>query len=263
MTRLKLWLIFVSVGLIALDHFSLLSKWRDNIAVYIQQEIHSIIYRVRTYPQLILLQKAEQSNLQEENVKLKKQIEAYSVQLKQTVNQTQSAKEIENLQQPNLYDDYKVIVGRAIIDVNYLINNKLLIDKGSDQGVALGSAVVNTFGVIGQVTLVNPNNSQVTLIVNPDFKIYLQESVTKTKMLAQGAGNDLISVKYINKNDKIKIGDILLTTGLDDVYPANMPVAKVVKVFYENNGFNSALCEPIVNFNNLQYVSILNNNENK
>ena len=262
MIRLKLWLILISVVLIAIDHYSLLSKWRDSVAIYMQQEMRSVLYRLQTYPKLVLLQQAEQSSLEAENIKLKKQVEVYSVQLKQSTNQEQNVKDLNKLQQEGLYDAYRVVVGRVIIDVNYLINSKLLVDKGLNQGVVLGSAVVNADGVIGQVSLVNPNNSQITLNTNPDFKIYLQESFTKTKMLAQGAGNNLMTVKYINKNDQIKPGDILLTTGLDDVYPANIPVAKIVKVFYENNGFNSALCQPIVNFNQLQYVSILNN-ENK
>ncbi len=262
MIRIKLWLIIIGISLIAIDHYSLLSKWRDGIAIYVQQEVHAIAYRIKTYPKLVLLQKNEQSTLQEENTKLKKQVEAYSVQLKQNTNQTQNIKELKTLQQQGLYDDYHVVIGRAIIDVNYLINNKLLVDKGLAQGVRVGSAVVNTSGVIGQISSVNTNNAQITLNTNPDFKIYLQESYTKTKMLAQGTGNNLITVRYINKNDKIKLGDILVTTGLDDIYPANIPVAKVIKVFYENNGFNSALCEPVVNFNQLQYISILNN-ENK
>jgi rod shape-determining protein MreC len=82
-------------------------------------------------------------------------------------------------------------------------------------------------------------------------------------MLAQGIGNGNIMVRYIDKQDKIKEGDILETTGLDDIYPAHIPVAKIIKVFYENNGFNSALCVPIVDFHKLQYILVLKNGNNK
>ena len=133
----------------------------------------------------------------------------------------------------------------------------MLIDVGSNKGSQIGAAVVNREGVIGQVYNVNANSSQVTLITNPEFKIYVEQSVTKSKMLAQGSGNGNIIVRYLDKNDKIQAGDILETTGLDDVYPARVPVAKVVKVFYENNGFNSALCVPVVDFHQLQYVLVL------
>ena len=63
----------------------------------------------------------------------------------------------------------------------------------------------------------------------------------------------------ISKNDTIKEGDLLVTTGLDNIYPADLPVARIIKIFYENNGFNSALCEPIVNFNILKYILVMKN----
>ena len=78
-------------------------------------------------------------------------------------------------------------------------------------------------------------------------------------MLAQGTGNNNLIVKYISKSTNIKAGDVLVTTGLDDIYPANIPVAKVIRVFYENNGFNSAICQPVVDYNNLQYIVVLKN----
>ena len=139
------------------------------------------------------------------------------------------------------------------------MNNKLLIDRGSTGGITIGDAIVNQQGVIGQVFITNSNNSQIMLITNPDFKIYVQSKDTNSKMLAQGIGNNNLIVKYINKSTNLKIGDILVTTGLDDIYPANLPVAKISKIFYENNGFNSAICQPVADYNNLQFVAVLKN----
>lgn len=260
MNRLKLWLILFSIILILLDKFSFISNIRDYTSVYMQKQINLVVYRAKSYPKLVLLQKSEQQQLQKENVQLKQQVEQYSILLKQKNNQGLDAKALEALKaKPKLYDDFHITVARAIIDVNYLINNKLLIDQGSNNGIENGNAVVNQDGVVGQISIANKANSQLMLITNPGFKIYLQNSVTKSKMLAQGIGNNNLIVKYINKNEKIQAGDILVTTGLDDVYPANIPVAKVIKIFYENNGFNSAICEPVINFNKLQYILVLKN----
>jgi rod shape-determining protein MreC len=260
MTRFKLWLILFSIALIVLDKFSFISRVRDYSAIYIQNQVSLLIYRLKSYPKLVLLQKSEQQQLQKENIQLKKQVEQYAILLKQQNNQGIDAKELEALKaQPGLYDNFHVTVARAIIDVNYLVNNKLLIDKGSNTNITDGNAVVNKDGVVGQIGITNSENSQIILVTNPDYKIYLQSSISKTKMLAQGIGNNNLLVKYISKNEKITSGDILVTTGLDDIYPANIPVARVIKVFYENNGFNSALCEPVINFNKLQYVLVLKN----
>lgn len=260
MFRLKIWLIIFSIMLILLDKFSFISKMRDTVAVFIQKQVQLFYYRATNYPSLIFLQHRKQTQLEKENQQLKEQVEQFSLLTKQQTNQKQNESELNSLKIiQQQYDRFDILIARAVIDVNYLINNKLLIDKGSINGVKMGQAVVNKDGVIGQVISVNQNSAQIILVTNQDYKIYLQNSVTKSKMLAQGAGNNTLIVKYINKNEKPSIGDILLTTGLDDIYPGNIPVAKITKVFNENNGFDSAICEPVVNFDKLQFISVLEN----
>ncbi len=260
MLRLRVWLLIAAIALILLDKFSFISKFRDIVSIYVHNHIVMFEYKIISYPKLVFLQKDTQKKLETENIQLRQQVEKDAIIIKQQNNQSTNAKEVENLNSKSaLYNNFNIIMARGVIDVNYLVNNKLLIDKGSNHGIKLGSTVVNKEGVIGQIGLVNSNNSQVILITNLDYKIYLQNQVTKSKMLASGIGNNNMQVKYINKTDKISIGDILVTTGLDDLYPANIPVARVIKVFYENNGFNSAICEPVVNFNKLQYLLVLKN----
>ena len=257
MRRFKIWLILISIGLIALDKYSLISNLRDSVVIFCQTHSAALASRIKSYPGLFLLQKSQQQQLSQQNTQLKKQVEEYSLLLKQSKNQTQDLKATNELNPNGVYDDFKLTVAKAILDVNFFVNNQLLIDQGSAKDLKIGLAIVNRDGVIGQISSVNASNSQVTLITNPEFKIYVEQSVSKSKMLAQGGGNNTIQVRYIAKNDNIKAGDILETTGLDDVYPARIPVAKVVKVFYENNGFNTAVCVPVVDFHQLQYVLVL------
>lgn len=257
MRRFKIWLILLSVGLIAIDKFSPISRIRDSIAVFLEKNTSLLLYRIQSYPQLVVLKVQQQQALASQNVQLKKQVEEYSLLLKQSRNQVKDVKLLSDLSQKGIYEDFSPVIAKAVLDVNFFVNNQLLIDQGENKNIQIGYAVVNKDGVIGQVSTVNPNSSQISLITNPEYKIYVEHSVSKSKMLAQGAGNNTIIVKYIDKNDKIKVGDILETTGLDDVYPAQIPVAKVIRVFYENNGFNSAVCVPVVDFRQLQYVSVL------
>ncbi len=259
MRKFKVWLILFSIGLILLDKYSFISNMRDSAVIFLQKQSSAILYKIENYPRLVFLQASQQKALAIQNSQLKKQVEEYSLLLKQSKNQAQDIKAINDLNPNGVYEDFRPSVAKAILDVNFFVNNLLLIDKGLDDGIKVGLAVVNREGVIGQVSNTNARNSQVMLITNPEFKIYVQHSVTKSKMLAQGGGNNTLLVRYIAKTDKIQVGDILETTGLDDVYPANIPVAKVVKVFYENNGFNSALCAPVVDFHQLQYILVLKN----
>lgn len=257
MRKFKLWLILFSIGLIVLDKYFFISNVRNSVAIFLQKQSSLLSYRIQNYPRLVFLQVDHQKELTSQNIELKKQVEEYSLLLKQSKNQAQDAKAINDLNPNGIYENFNPSVAKAILDVNFFVNNQLLIDKGVSDGIKAGFAVVNKDGVIGQVFNTNPHNSQVRLITNPDFKIYVEQSITKSKMLAQGGGDNTLTVRYIAKNDQIKVGDILETTGLDDIYPANLPVARVVKVFYENNGFNSALCVPVVNFHQLQYILVL------
>ncbi len=257
MPKFKVWLILISISLIVLDKYSFISNLRASVVIFLQKHGSSLVYRVQNYPHLLLLQSSQQQELVQQNTKLRKEVEEYSLLLKQSTNQTQELKALSTLNQPNMYEDFKPVVVRAVLDVNYFVNNQLLIDQGQNSQLQVGMAIVNKDGVVGQIATLNQNNAQVSLLTNPEFKIYVQQSISKSKMLAQGGGNNSVIVHYLAKNDTIKAGDILETTGLDDIYPAHLPVVKVRKIFYENNGFNSALCEPVVDFNHLQYLLVL------
>lgn len=253
----KLWLILLGISLIILEKYSFISTVRDTATVFLEKQISLFFYRITSYPKLVILNTTQQQQLAKQNAELKKQVQEYSVQLQQTKNKNEELKNVQDLSSRDDYSDFHQVVAKAILDVNFFVNSQMLIDIGTNRQVTVGNAIVNKEGVVGQVSSVNKTSSQLTLITSPDFKIYLQSVKSNTKMLAQGGGHNTIVVNYIDKNDKVEPGDILETTGLDDIYPANIPVAKVIKVFYENNGFNSALCAPVVNFDTLQYVLVL------
>lgn len=253
----KLWLVLLGVSLILLDKFSYLRFMRDYVTIFIEQQSSLLAYRVQSYPSLLMLNITQQQTLAKQNADLQKKVEEYSAMLQQTKNQNVELQNASTLKNDVTYNHFKQIIGKAILDVNFFVNNQVLIDIGSNKGISVGNAVVNKDGLIGQIDYVNDKNSQLMFVSNPNFKIYLQSQTTKAKMLAQGGGHNSIIVNYIDKSDNIKPGDILETTGLDDIYPMGIPVARVSKVFYENNGFNNAVCTPIVNFDQLQYVLVL------
>ncbi len=97
MTRFKFWLLIFCVVIILLDKFSFISKMRDYIAVYVQKQTSIIVYHIKNYPKLVLLQQSEQYNLESENTKLKQQVEQYSVLLKQQKNLDTDEKSLDSL----------------------------------------------------------------------------------------------------------------------------------------------------------------------
>ncbi|MEN9946293.1 MAG: hypothetical protein RLZZ293_679, partial [Pseudomonadota bacterium] len=148
MSKMKMWLILLSISLIALDRYSFIGYLRDSVVIWMQKQTGQIIYRAQNYPRLVLLQVNQQQVLANQNAQLKKQVEEYSLLLKQSKNQNQDIQAISQLNSQDLYDDFTVTVVKAILDVNFFMNNQLLIDSGTNKAINIGNAVVNKDGVI-------------------------------------------------------------------------------------------------------------------
>jgi rod shape-determining protein MreC len=110
-------------------------------------------------------------------------------------------------------------------------SRKLFIDRGSANGVLLGSPVINDTGVLGQVTRVYPLSSEITLLADKDAAIPVLNPRTQQRGAAFGSGeSDLMELRFMSANADVQPGDLLTTSGVDGVYPPGLAVATVVKV---------------------------------
>jgi rod shape-determining protein MreC len=110
-------------------------------------------------------------------------------------------------------------------------SRKVFIDRGSTQGVLLGSPVINDAGVLGQVTRVYPLSSEITLLADKDAAIPVLNPRTQQRSAAFGSGDgNLMELRFMAGNADVQPGDLLITSGVDGVYPPGLAVATVVKV---------------------------------
>ena len=110
-------------------------------------------------------------------------------------------------------------------------SRKVFIDRGSTQGVLLGSPVINDAGVLGQVTRVYPLSSEITLLADKDAAIPVLNPRTQQRSAAFGSGDgDLMELRFMAGNADVQPGDLLITSGVDGVYPPGLAVATVAKV---------------------------------
>lgn len=108
---------------------------------------------------------------------------------------------------------------------------KVIVDQGSNQGVALGSPVVNEAGVLGQVTRVYPLSAEVTLLTDKDAAIPVLNTRTQARSAAFGAAEGIgLELRFMAGNADVQVGDVLQTSGVDGVYPPGLAVARVVAV---------------------------------
>ena len=107
----------------------------------------------------------------------------------------------------------------------------ILLNKGSSNDVYQGQPIIDALGIMGQVIHVGPLSSTAMLITDASHAIPVQINRTGLRAIAYGSGKmDQLNLRYLPHNVDIKVGDLLITSGLGEIFPANFPVAIVSKV---------------------------------
>jgi rod shape-determining protein MreC len=142
----------------------------------------------------------------------------------------------ENAQLRGLKDALPPIADRwlvaEIVNVDLTtLRQRLLINRGTTNGVFAGQAVLDDAGLLGQTVHVGPWSAEVILITDPEHAIPVQIERTGLRTIAVGAGNEgSLALPYLPANADVKTGDLLISSGLGGVFPAGYPVARVVEV---------------------------------
>lgn len=141
-----------------------------------------------------------------------------------------------------------------------LFTRRIVIDKGQQNGLKAGQPVIDEIGVIGQVTRTYPWLSEVTLITDKEQTVPIQNLRNGLRAVLGGTGNDgQLELKFIPLNADFQNGDQLVTSGIDGIYPAGLPVAQVTNV--ERNAaylFARIQCKPLAGVSNHAQVLVLN-----
>jgi rod shape-determining protein MreC len=138
-------------------------------------------------------------------------------------------------------------------------SRKVIIDRGNRDGLVISSPVINEAGVLGQVTRVYPYSAEVTLLTDKEAAIPVLNSRTQARSAAFGnsAGAGL-ELRFMAGNADVQVGDLLSTSGVDGVYPAGLPVAKVVSVDRKvETGFARIALAPIAEPDSVRHVLVL------
>ncbi len=108
---------------------------------------------------------------------------------------------------------------------------RVLVNKGTRDGVFRGQAALDANGIFGQVTRAGPVSAEVILISDPEHAIPVQVNRTGARTIALGTGRSgLLSLPYLPQNADVVDGDLLVSSGLGGVYPPGYPVARVTTV---------------------------------
>ena len=136
---------------------------------------------------------------------------------------------------------------------------KVVIGGGSQQGIQNGSPVLSEDGVIGQITRVFPMQSEVTLVTDKDQAVPVEVVRTGLRSVIYGtAKGDLLDLRFVPISADLQVGDELVTSGLDGIYPQGLPVAKVLRVDKQaDTAFARVVCLPLAAVRGARQVLVL------
>ena len=142
-------------------------------------------------------------------------------------------------------------------------SRKLLIDRGTANGVVQGAPVVNEQGLLGQVTRVYPLTAEVTLVTDRDAAVPVMNTRTQQRSAAAGGAgggaNPAMELRYMAGNADVQVDDTLVTSGLDGIFPAGLAVARVVSVERRAGvgGFARIVLQPAAAVDGARHVLVL------
>ena len=138
-------------------------------------------------------------------------------------------------------------------------SRKIIVDKGTRNGVRAGSPVLDEWGVVGQVTRAHALFSEVTLLTDKDQAIPVQVVRNGLRAVAFGAGTSgLLELRFLAANAEIVNGDRIVTSGIDGTYPPGVAVATVARVERDTaTTFARVFCQPAAAVERGRYVLVL------
>ena len=107
----------------------------------------------------------------------------------------------------------------------------VMLDRGFATGAAPGTPLATHKGVVGQVLRASPHASTALLLTDPGFRVAVISQESRVPGVLAGSGARLpLEVRYVAQNAQLKVGELLITSGLDSEFPKGIPVAKVLAV---------------------------------
>jgi rod shape-determining protein MreC len=151
------------------------------------------------------------------------------------------------------------LVGPVLYDTRDAFVRRLVLGKGSQHGIAPGMPVLDDVGIVGQVTRVFPFASEMNLITDKDQAVPVQVVRNGLRAITFGGQQPgLLDIRFLAANADIVEGDQLVTSGIDGVYPAGLPVARVLKVERTGSGgFARITCQPLAGVDKHRHLLVL------
>ena len=228
-------LVVLSVAVMVVDaRFTLLKPVRSQMSLLLMQSYWIADLPERLY-QGVASQFGSRTELAVENEKLKTENLLLQGRLQKLAALTEQNVRLRELLNSSALVNEKVEVAELIgMDPNPF-THRIIINKGERDGVVLGQPVLDARGLMGQVVELMPYTSRVLLLTDTTHSIPVQVNRNGLRAIASGTGNpERLELRHVADTADIKEGDLLVSSGLGQRFPAGYPVATVKEVIHDS-----------------------------
>ena len=196
------------------------------------------------------------AGLREENERLQERLDELTADREQVLglqNQVEELQKILDVDPPGNLDTVAArIFSPGVTDFDHI----RWVDKGSDDGVIVGQAVVDEDGLVGRIDFVTDTSARVRLITDPRLGIGVRNLVTNETGWVEGTGSEPLRLKMFNATEPVTRGDPLVTDGTR--FPPNLTVGTVLQDAESEAGFQLiSSVEPAIDVSRLDFVQVV------
>ncbi|SFV83917.1 Rod shape-determining protein MreC [hydrothermal vent metagenome] len=252
--------VFIAIFLILSDYkFSYLDNIKQSIAKLI-----SPIYLVVNLPSQLYIWIDEQGTTKQTLLNQNKQLNGELTRLKANL-QTHNALLLENQKLKQLLgasyqiSSQKFILGRVSSVSQSRLKKQIIINKGSNDNLAVGQVVLGSKGVIGQITQTTPLYSTVLMITDPTQYVPIKNQRNGIRGISKGVASNQgrLVVNFIESDFDVVLGDLFLTSAIGSKFPAGYPMGKVIHIEqHTDDPFLHIELAPIQTTEQLEFVLI-------
>ncbi|OUS51248.1 rod shape-determining protein MreC [Shewanella sp. SACH] len=189
--------------------------------------------------------------------------------LRQQLLMSERLQRFEHLRQENerlrallgspAYLDSRKMVAEVLEVASDPFHHYVVLNHGSRSGVFVGQPVVDAQGVVGQVVQVSEMTSRVLLLSDVSHGLPVRITRNDVRLVANGTGElDEIELRHVAKSTDIRVGDLLVTSGLGNRFPEGYPVARVMEVLTEDGqSYARVTAQPLAALDRIRYVLLI------
>jgi len=256
-----IWVIFIFLALLLLSsNLGGKGSWNpaEQIIIEITAPFQRLIKGTINVIEGIWLKYFGLVNVHDANVRLMKEIETLRMENYRYQEILATQERLQKLLQFKETINWPVLAAQVIGRDPTGWFKSVIIDKGKNSGLKVNMPVVNARGVVGRLVSVSPNYAKLLLIIDQNSAVDCIIQRSRDEGIVKGLTAKLCKLDYVVKTSDVLVGDKVVTSGLDRVYPKGLPVGEVVEVVdIPGELFKDIKVQPMVDFSKLEELLVI------